>query len=279
MKKIRLLTYALLVTLLAGCNSNNNESLSSEAISSSNSEENSEESVSSSVVVESSSEEVDNEYGPLVNWDEISLQCSQAGDLLDVTVGREFMTGGTYDIVYSLYGLQSDPNNEKVVSSNEKVFSLEKIGANYKLTCHHAGQAYIRIIDSNDIVRYCALVTVLDPIPLENMEEYLVYDCEYWVSAMAWSDSFTLIFNENGQYTISGHLSNASFGSITGTYEYSETINNGKEYAYVFTDNEVKQQVGLTGFHVATTGRFMYLQDTYGTAAIMLPNDQINQGE
>ena len=35
--------------------------------------------------------------------------------------------------------------------------------------------------------------------------------------------------------------------------EYSETINNGIEYAYVFTDNEVKQQVGLTGFHVASS--------------------------
>lgn len=221
----------------------------------------------------SDSSPTEDEYNQLPNWDTVSYEFSSGGDLLDIAVGRAFMTGGEYLISYTMNStLPSVSSGERAVSSNEKVFTLEKDGTGFKLTCHHAGQAYLRIYDSNNIIRYCQLVTVKDAIPLSYMEEYLVYDCEYWVSRYSWSDSFVITFNEGGQYTVSGMLSAVEFEPITGTYEYVETLNNGKEYSYRFTDTDVAS-IGLVGFHIATTGTFMYLQDNYGTAALMFPAD------
>ena len=222
-------------------------------------------------------EELDPEYNDLPNWQIVRDDISTGGDLLDIEIGRDFMTGAEYDISFSLgSSMPVDPSKTKVVSSNEKVFVVEKFGNGYKIKALHAGRAYLRIYDSNGMIRYCNLVVVKDAIPLDYMEEYLVYDCEYWVSLMSWTDNYTLTFNEGGVYTVSGYVTNESFGSITGTYEYvGETIT-GKEYEYAFTDTNITQ-LGLTGFHVSKTGTWMYLQDDYGTAAMMVPNDKVDE--
>lgn len=282
-----------LAVAVVGCGNGTPSSTSSESLDSSPS---SSEVVDSSSIEESSSLDVsspssdssmssdsssssssvipDDEYNVLPNWEETTFDISIGGDMLDIAVGRSFMTGADYQLYYTMgSSLPSNPSGERAISSNEKVFTVTKeSGGGLKVHAVHAGRAYLRIYDSNNIIRYCGLVVVEDPIPLADMEEYLVYDCEYWVTTMSWVDSFTIIFNEGGQYTVSGYLENVPFGSITGTYEYVETINNGKEYSYRFTDTDVAQ-IGLVGFDIASTGKFMYLIDKWGVAAILFPNN------
>lgn len=217
------------------------------------------------------SEPVLDEYNELPNWVETHQDVSTGQDLLDAEFGRPYMTGAEYDIYFSLgSSLPNDPSKQVVESSNEKVFTIEKVAGGYKLTAKHAGRAFLRIKDSNGFIRYCKLIYVEDPIDLDYMEEYLVYDCEYWVS-YGWSDSYILTFYEGGKYSLSGTLTSESFASITGTYEYVETIHDGKEYSYVFTDNNIAS-IGLVGFHVATTGGFIYLQADGWTDAILTPS-------
>lgn len=219
----------------------------------------------------SPSEDVVDEYNQLPNWTETRHDISTGQDLLDAEFGRPYMTGAEYEIYFSLgSSLPNDPALQVVESSNEKVFTIEKVAGGYKLTAKHAGKAYLRIKDSNGFVRYCKLIYVEDAIDLDYMEEYLVYDCEYWVS-YGWSDSYVLTFYEGGKYSLSGTLTGESFGTINGTYEYVETIHDGKEYSYKFTDSNIAS-VGLVGFHVATTGGYIYLQADGWTDAILTPS-------
>lgn len=239
-----------------------------EESSSSNEDASSETSSPSEVVVD--------EYNQLPNWTETSHDISTGQDLLDAEFGRPYMTGAEYEIYFSLgSSLPNDPALQVVESSNEKVFTIEKVAGGYKLTAKHAGKAYLRIKDSNGFVRYCKLIYVEDAIDLDYMEEYLVYDCEYWVS-YGWSDSYVLTFYEGGIYSLSGTLTGESFGTINGTYEYVETIHDGKEYSYKFTDQNIAS-VGLVGFHVATTGGYIYLQADGWTDAILTPSKTATQ--
>ncbi len=281
MKKINLLVILSSVMLLSSCKNTPpsdsvTDSLSSSdsALSESNDSTSSTEN-SSNAGSDSSSEIIEDEYNVLPDWDIISLGFSAGSDLLDIAVDRAFMTGADYSLTYSMdSSIPSDPKNETAISSNEKVFTLERNGTGFLLHAHHAGQALLRIIDSNDIIRYCAKVVVKDPIPLDYMEEYLVYDCEYWKSVMSWTDDYVITFNEGNQYTISGKLENVTFEPVTGTYEYVGLLNNGKEYEYKFTDTDIAS-LGLTGFHVATVGSFMYLQGNWGTEAILKPMNEM----
>ena len=273
-KKFRLLLLSLICAITFVSCDETSESVK-ESESTSESVETTESSNTSSSE-DVSVDELDPTYNELPNWQIISDDINVGGDLLDIEIGRDFMTGAEYVLSFSFCSsIPVDPSQTRVVSSNEKVFTVEKEGSTFKVKALHEGQAYIRIYDSNGMIRYCNLVVVKDAISLDYMEEYLVYDCEYWVSLMSWTDSYTLTFNEGGVYTVSGYITNASFGSITGTYEYvGETIT-GKEYEYKFTDTDIAQ-LGLTGFHVSKTGTWMYLQDDYGTAALMVPNDKID---
>ena len=273
-KKFRLLLLSLICAITFVSCDETSESVK-ESESTSESVETTESSNTSSSE-DVSVDELDPTYNELPNWQIISDDINVGGDLLDIEIGRDFMTGAEYVLSFSFgSSIPVDPSQTRVVSSNEKVFTVEKEGSTFKVKALHEGQAYIRIYDSNGMIRYCNLVVVKDAISLDYMEEYLVYDCEYWVSLMSWTDSYTLTFNEGGVYTVSGYITNASFGSITGTYEYvGETIT-GKEYEYKFTDTDIAQ-LGLTGFHVSKTGTWMYLQDDYGTAALMVPNDKID---
>ncbi len=283
MKKINFLVLLSSIMVLAACDNGNSSdsakvsdsaSAASADTNSSNSITSSESQSDSNSVTSDSSVEV-NEYEVLPNWDRVDLEFSMGSDLLDVAVGRPFMTGATYDISYTMNSsIPSDPKNEVAISSNEKVFTLERNGTGFKLHAHHAGQAMIRITDSNNIIRFCEIIVVKDAIPLDYMEEYLVYDCEYWKSVMSWTDDYVITFNEGNQYTVSGRIENVPFEPITGTYEYVGTLNDGKEYEYKFTDTDIAN-VGLTGFHVATVGSFMYLQGNYGTEAILKPTNEI----
>ena len=273
-KKFRLLLLSLICAITFVSCDETSESVK-ESESTSESVETTESSNTSSSE-DVSVDELDPTYNELPNWQIISDDINVGGDLLDIEIGRDFMTGAEYILSFSFgSSIPVDPSQTRVVSSNEKVFAVEKEGSTFKVKALHEGQAYIRIYDSNGMIRYCNLVVVKDAISLDYMEEYLVYDCEYWVSLMSWTDSYTLTFNEGGVYTVSGYITNESFGSITGTYEYvGETIT-GKEYEYKFTDTDITQ-LGLTGFHVSKTGTWMYLQDDYGTAALMVPNDKID---
>lgn len=273
-KKFRLLLLSLICSVtFVSCNETPSDSVK-ESESTSESVE-ATDSSTSSPSEDDSVEELDPTYNELPNWQIVTDDINIGGDMLDIEIGRDFMTGAEYDISFSFgSSMPVDPSKTKVVSSNEKVFEVIKEGASYKVKALHAGKAYLRIYDSNGMIRYCNLVVVKDAIPLDYMEEYLVYDCEYWVSLMSWTDNYSLTFNEGGVYTVSGYITNESFGSITGTYEYvGETIT-GKEYEYKFTDTDITQ-LGLTGFHVAKTGTWMYLQDDNGTAAMMVPNNKI----
>lgn len=270
--KFRLLLLSLICAVtFVSCEQPTNSTGESSSVETSESESVNESTPSEEVSVD----ELDPEYNTLPNWQIITDDINIGGDLLDVEIGRDFMTGAEYVLSFTFgSSMPVDPTQTRVVSSNEKVFTIVKEGSTYKAKALHAGQAYIRIYDSNGMIRYCNLVVVKDAIPLDYMEEYLVYDCEYWVSLMSWTDNYTLTFNEGGVYTVSGYITNESFGSITGTYEYvGETIT-GKEYEYKFTDTNIAQ-LGLTGFHVSKTGTWMYLQDDYGTAAMMIPNDKV----
>ena len=225
---------------------------------------------------EEPSAELDEEYYSLPNWPDESFDISYGQDFLDVTVDRAFMTGAEYTLSYTL-GSSLPSTKETAISSNEKVFTVEVVGTTIKLKALHAGQAKLRIVDSNDVIRWCGTIRVEDAIPLEYMEEYLVYDCEYWVSVMGWGDSYTITFNEGGVFTISGAISNVAFAPITGKYYYAGTLNNGKEYEYLFEESAELNETGLTGFHIAATGTFMYLQYYGGTDSILFPNHLIDK--
>lgn len=269
--------------MVAGCDTPNNDysstgSITTDSSSSDVNVDDSSDTSSDSQNNDSSStgnEIVDDEYNVLPNWPDEHYDISYGQDFLDVTVNRAFMTGAEYALSYSL-GSSLPSTGETVISSNEKVFTVELVGTTIKLKALHAGKAKLRIIDSNDVVRWCGTIVVEDPIPLDYMEEYLVYDCEYWVSVMGWGDSYTITFNEGGVFTISGSISNAAFAPITGKYYYSETINNGKEYVYLFEESQALNETGFTGFHIAATGTFMYLQYYGGTDSILFPSHLID---
>ena len=269
--------------MVAGCDTPNNDysstgSITTDSSSSDVNVDDSSDTSSDSQNNDSSStgnEIVDDEYNVLPNWPDEHYDISYGQDFLDVTVNRAFMTGAEYALSYSL-GSSLPSTGETVISSNEKVFTIELVGTTIKLKALHAGKAKLRIIDSNDVVRWCGTIVVEDPIPLDYMEEYLVYDCEYWVSVMGWGDSYTITFNEGGVFTISGSISNAAFAPITGKYYYSETINNGKEYVYLFEESQALNETGFTGFHIAATGTFMYLQYYGGTDSILFPSHLID---
>lgn len=284
MKKSKLLLLLGVALTFTACDAKTNNSTSDSNSNNSNSDSISDNSgdvsdSSSEVIVSDSSslsELVEDEYNILPNWEEIQVDISVGEDLLDLSVNRAFGVGLEYNASYTM--ASSDLSKERVISSNEKVFSIEKSeGQSFKIRPHHAGQAFLRIYDSEGDVRYCKKVVVKDPIPTSDLEEYLVYDCEYWVSVMSWTDSFTITFNEGGQYTISGAFSNVPF-SNTGTYEFVGIVNNGKEYDFKFTDKDIASY-GLTGFQLATVGSFMYLMGTYGTEAILFPNDEIENNK
>lgn len=278
-KKLLMLFVALF--MVAGCDTpEGNDSSSSNVSGNINTESPSsveDSSDTSSEEDSSSSDEiiVDDEYNVLPNWEDEHYDISYGQDFLDVTVNRAFMTGAEYSLSYTL-GSSLPSTGETVISSNEKVFTVELVGTTIKLKALHAGKAKLRIIDSNDVIRWCGTITVEDPIPLDYMEEYLVYDCEYWVSVMSWGDSYTITFNEGGVFTISGSITNVAFAPITGKYYYSETINNGKEHVYLFEESQELNETGFTGFHIAATGTFMYLQYYGGTDAILFPNHLID---
>ena len=206
--------------MVAGCDTPNNDysstgSITTDSSSSDVNVDDSSDTSSDSQNNDSSStgnEIVDDEYNVLPNWPDENYDISYGQDFLDVTVNRAFMTAAEYALSYSL-GSSLPSTGETVISSNEKVFTVELVGTTIKLKALHAGKAKLRIIDSNDVVRWCGTIVVEDPIPLDYMEEYLVYDCEYWVSVMGWGDSYTITFNEGGVFTISGSISKV-FSSI-----------------------------------------------------------------
>lgn len=293
-KLLSLLLMVCAATTFASCDdtTTSNSEKPSNVVESSSEEQESSSTKESSTVEESSSsttdssgdsstttpEVNDDEYNKLPNWEETKQDISTGQDLLDAEFGRPYMTGAEYVIYFTLgTSLPNDPEKQVVESSNEKVFTIEKVAGGYKLTAKHAGKAYLRIKDSNGFVRYCKLIYVEDPIDLDYMEEYLVYDCEYWVS-YGWSDTYVLTFYEGGKYSLSGTITGQSFGTINGTYEYVETIHDGKEYSYVFTDTNIAN-VGLVGFHVATTGGYIYLQAEGWTDAILTPSKTGEQEE
>ena len=296
-KKFKFLLVGIIsVTLLVGCNDSNNTDSSTDEVSSnvesssqiqdSLSESESTDSLipseeSSSVEDSSTAEstvpsdtpiEAPDEYNELPNWTVTSRGISYSGDLIDVMAGVPFMTGADYTGSYTLSTSLPESTYETVVSSNENVFTVEVVGTTLNIKAVHAGQAYLRITDSNGIHRLCQKIVVKDAIPLDYMEEYLVYDCEYWVTI--YGESYTLTFNEGGVYTLSGSISNQAFAPITGTYEYVATINNNKEYQYKFTDDDIAA-IGLVGFNILATGKFMYIQHDGGTDAILWPINEI----
>lgn len=270
-KLLSLLLMVCAATSFVSCDDTPSASLETSPTEQESSTPESEVSTPSDESTNESTTPIVDEYNQLPNWTETHQDVSTGQDLLDAEFGRPYMTGAEYEIYFSLgTSLPNDPSKVVVESSNEKVFTIEKVGGGYKLIAKHAGKAFLRIKDSNEFIRYCKLIYVEDPIELDYMEEYLVYDCEYWVS-YGWSDSYVLTFYEGGKYSLSGTLTGESFASITGTYEYVETIHDGKEYSYVFTDTNIAS-VGLVGFHVATTGGFIYLQADGWTDAILTPS-------
>lgn len=279
MKKKLLGLFALLVGVMAiaSCDQTTTSNDSSSDVTS----EVPSEDTSSSSIDESStpsstpSVEVD-EYNILPDWEVTNnfIKWDIMSDYSEITVDRAYQTGCDYYLRYEmLQPLISDHNQERVEVSNEKVLTATMTSDGFKVTCLHAGKSYIKVYDSENRVRSCLLVRVTDPIPLDYMEEYLVYDCEYFVSITGdpeYSDYFVLNFLEGGRYILTGYLTAQPIAITNGTYEFSETINNGKEYRYLFTDQDSKAY-SFTGFDIACNGEMVYLESRYGTDAIMLP--------
>ena len=111
--------------------------------SSSINESESESTNSSTPSEDVSVDELDPEYNDLPNWQIVRDDISTGGDLLDIEIGRDFMTGAEYDISFSLgSSMPVDPSQTKVVSSNEKVFVVEKLGNGYKIKALHRYMSY-----------------------------------------------------------------------------------------------------------------------------------------
>lgn len=260
---ILLSSITLLATSCGEVKASNEESLVSESIS---------EIVDSEVT--SSSDVIDDEYYSLPNWKEVQVSCGVGSDLIDLSVRKKLVTNCEYSISYTLSDLPNESGKEVVESSNPKVIELEKVGAVYKMYPRHAGKCYIKITDSNGIIRYCVLAEVADPIPYENMEEYLVYDADYWKSYAGYGDTFVMTFLLGGIVSLTGTLSNEAFAISSATYKFDKASADGKEYQYLFTDTTSTGEYGFYGFNISTNGDFIYLLSRNGLDGILIPSDK-----
>ena len=190
-KLLSLLLMVWSAATFVSCNENPSNTPSNEPSnvieSSSNEKENSTNEESSTPSEDTSSEttnpseNVVDEYNQLPNWTETSHDISTGQDLLDAEFGRPYMTGAEYEIYFSLgSSLPNDPEKQVVESSNEKVFTIEKVAGGYKLTAKHAGKAYLRITDSNgEIIFKINLmqgkypITVTNPVSKEKRTTYV----------------------------------------------------------------------------------------------------------
>lgn len=267
---LKVLLLTIMLCCVTSCK-NDGDSNNSESISISENESISDSASDSNSNSDSSSQVEDDPYFKLPNWEITSRYINTGDDLIDINVSKHFVTGLDYVISFTLTDLPNDPNNEVVESSNPEVFTVEKAGGKYNIHCLHEGDAMIRIKDSNGIVRYCNVVYVRDPIALDDMEEYLVYGVDYWVSTYGFGDSYELVFYENGLVDITCVISNNQYPTYTASYEYVGDSPDKKEYMYEFTD-KTSAELSLTGFNISKNGDMMYLQDRWGTAALMKPN-------
>lgn len=283
-KKLLLVLSSFMLTL-ASCNSTNNSSTnevsnSNEEVSSSvvdNSSSSSEE-TSSSEEISSSTNVDDNKYYDLPDWGEVNIKCSIGGDLIDIAVKKKLVTNCEYSFTLTMSGLDHEEGKEVVESSNPDVLTITKEGSKYIINPVHAGRAFIRATDSTGFVRYCIKAEVADPIPLDDIEEYLVYEADYWKSYAGYGDTFVMTFYENGKMSLTGSLSNEPFILNDMTYEYSGKTEDGKEYRYIFTDDNSKIY-SFYGFNLSTNGDFIYLLSNNGLDGILVPSDRNLFGE
>lgn len=283
-KKLLLVLSSFMLTL-ASCNNTNTSSpddtptssidnASSSVVeeSSSSNEDVSSEEVSSSTTVD------DSKYYDLPDWGEVNIKCSIGGDLIDIAVKKKLVTNCEYSFTLTMTGLEHEEGKEVIESSNTDVLTVEKVGSTYKINPIHAGRAFIRATDSTGFVRYCIMAEVADPIPLDEIEEYLVYEADYWKSYAGYGDTFVMTFYENGKMSLSGALSNEPFVLNDMTYEYSGKSEDGKEYYYTFTDDNSKMY-SFRGFNLSTNGDFIYLLSNNGLDGILVPSNRDLFGE
>ncbi len=292
MNKKMLLILSSFILALASCNQNNVSSNDNEHSNSTSSFEEASNSESSSIKEESSSSEDtsssevsssttvddDNKYYNLPDWGEVQVKCGIGGDLIDLAVRKKLVTNCEYSFSFTLSDLPNEEGKEVVESSNNEVLTIEKVGASYKIHPIHKGKAFIRITDSTGFVRYCVMAEVADPIPVSEMEEYLVYEADYWKSYAGYGDTFVMTFYENGKMSLTGNLSNEPFVLNDMTYEYTGKSTDGKEYYYQFTDTN-SQQYSFKGFNLSANGDFIYLLSNNGLDGILIPSDRNLFGE
>lgn len=274
-KNLLAILLSSLTLAVAGCDNPTNSDSNPSEVASSSQEESVSEEISSSE--ESSSENssiLEDEYYKVPDWAEVQVSCGVGGDLIDIAVGKKLVTNCEYSISYSFSNLPNESGKETVESSNPNVIELQKSGTTYKMLPKHAGKAFIRITDSNGIIRLCMLAEVADPIPYEDMEEYLVYDADYWKSYAGYGDTFAMTFYVGGELSLTGSLSNEAFVIEKATYEFSKMSDDGKEYQYKFTDTTSTGIYGFAGFNISTNGDFIYLLSRNGLDGILIPSDK-----
>lgn len=237
-------------------------------------EESSSEITSSDLNSSENSSVVEDEYYKLPDWDEVQVSCGVGGDLIDIAVKKKLVTNCEYSMSYSFSNLPNESGKEIVESSNPNVIELVKLGTVYKMLPKHAGKTFIRITDSNGIIRLCMLAEVADPIPYADMEEYLVYDADYWKSYAGYGDTFAMTFYVGGELSLTGSLSNESFVIEKATYEFTGASDDGKEYQYKFTDTTSTGIYRFAGFNISTNGDFIYLLSKNGLDGILIPSDK-----
>ncbi len=281
-KKILLVLSSFILTL-ASCNNTNSQSeaetSNNEEVSSSVMENSSSnEEVSSSEISSSETVDENKKYYDLPDWGEVNIKCTTGGDLIDLAIKKKLVTNCEYTFTLTMSGLDHEEGKEVIESSNTDVLTVEKVGSTYKINPIHAGRAFIRAKDSTGFVRYCIMAEVADPIALDKIEEYLVYEADYWKSFGGFGDSFVMTFYENGKMSLTGALSNEPFVLNDMTYEYTGKSTDGKEYYYKFTDDNSKIY-SFKGFNLSTNGDFIYLLSNSGLDGILIPSDKDLLGE
>ena len=201
----------------------------------------------------------------------ISKDISKGGVLIDMGVGAYLATGE--DHVFSFNFIEASNENPIVYTSDETILKYEFIDGKHVLHALKAGDAILYIKDNTGFTHYRDVAHVRDPIPENQIEDYLV-SVDIWVGwglggTFTQTDYFTLTFLGDGLGIMQGVDAGINIGNIEFTYEYVEIAANKDYYFQVLDWKTSATTLNFVGFYVSRTGDLLYGQmpDGAGTTA------------
>lgn len=193
--------------------------------------------------------------------------------LTEFAVGKVLATGSscTITVRFPEYGTTVGATAEILQSDIAEISPATEDHSSWTLTGLKAGKFVLIIRDADNNIHLRKTLEVRDPIAIEDMEDYLVYEVDHFQSWVMYFLDMQVTFIGNQTAIATGTDENGSnFGSITFNYEYSET--RGDEYIYqVLNWESSATSMVPSNFAIYNTGEMAHLYDGNGVYAVLTP--------